>query len=73
MEAMKVEEVENKIKRIYEWNLEWIRYPERVEKSRVKLLHHGERRDELKNYRHIATISVICKLCMLMVRERIDT
>ena len=38
----------------------------------MKLLHKSGRRDELKNYRPIATISVICKLCMLMVRERID-
>ena len=40
--------------------------------SRVKLLHKGGRTDELKNYRLIAIISVTCKLCMLMVRERID-
>ena len=26
----------------------------------------------MKNYRPIAIISVICKLCMLMVRERIN-
>ena len=28
--------------------------------------------DEFKNYRPIAIISVTCKLCMLIVRERID-
>ena len=40
--------------------------------SRVKLLHKGGRTDELKNYRPIAIINITCKLCMLMVRERID-
>ena len=40
--------------------------------SRVKLLHEGGRTDELKNYRPIAIINITCKLCMLMVRERID-
>ena len=38
--------------------------------SRVKLLHNGGRMDEWKNYRPIAIISVTCKLCMLMVREK---
>ena len=38
----------------------------------MKLLHTGGRTDELKNYRPIAIISVTCKLCMLIVRERID-
>ena len=40
--------------------------------SKVKLLHKGGRTDELKNYQPIAIINVTCKLCMLMVRERID-
>ena len=40
--------------------------------SRVKLLHKGGRTDKLKNYRPIAIINITCKLCMLMVRERID-
>ena len=40
--------------------------------SRVKLLRKGGRTDELKNYRPIAIINVTCKLCMLVVRERID-
>ena len=40
--------------------------------SRVKLLHKAGRRDELKNYQPIVIMSVTCKLCMLMVRERID-
>ena len=38
----------------------------------MKLLHTGGRTDELKNYRPIAIINITCKLCMLMVRERID-
>ena len=38
----------------------------------MKLLHKGERTDELRNYRPIAIISVTYKLCMLMVRESID-
>ena len=39
---------------------------------RVKFLHKGRSIDELKNYRPIVIINVSCKLCMLMVRERID-
>ena len=42
--------------------------PKQWKESGVKLLHKGERRDDLKNYRPIA-ISVVYKLCMLMVRE----
>ena len=38
----------------------------------MKLLHKVGRRDESMNCRPIAIISVICKLCMQMVRERID-
>ena len=36
------------------------------------MLHKGGIADYLKNYRPIAIINVTCKLCMLMVRERID-
>ena len=39
---------------------------------RVKLMHKIGRTDELKNYRPIAIINITCKLCMMMVRERID-
>ena len=46
--------------------------PKEWKESRVKLLHKGGRTDELKNYRPIATINVTCKLCILMLRERID-
>ena len=31
--ALKVEEVEKETKRIDEWNLEWSRYPERVQRE----------------------------------------
>ena len=46
--------------------------PKEWKESRVKLLHKVGRTDELKNYRPIAIINTTCKLCMLMVRERID-
>ena len=35
----------------------------------MKLLHKGGRRDYLKNNRSISIISVMCKRCMMMVRE----
>ena len=46
--------------------------PKEWKENRVKLLHKGGRTDEWKNYRPIAIINITCKLCMLMVRERID-
>ena len=46
--------------------------PKEWKDSRVKLLHIDGRRDELNNYQPIAIISVLCKLCMLMVRKRIN-
>ena len=46
--------------------------PKEWKESRVKLLHKGGKTDELKNYRPIAIITITCKLCMLIVRERID-
>ena len=46
--------------------------PKEWKESRVKLLYKGGRTDELKNYRPIAIINITCKVCMLMVRERID-
>ena len=36
------------------------------------MLHKGGIRDELENFRPIAIISVMCKLCIMMVRERIN-
>ena len=38
----------------------------------MKLLYKGGRTDELKNDRPIVIINITCKLCMLMVRERLD-
>ena len=46
--------------------------PKEWKEGRVKLLHKGGRTDELKTYRPIVIINITCKLCMLMVRERID-
>ena len=43
---------------------------EEWKESKVKLLHNDGRREDLKNYRPISIISVICKLCMLIVRKR---
>ena len=45
--------------------------PKEGKESRVKLLHNGERTDQLENYRPIAVINITCKLCMLMVIERL--
>ena len=42
------------------------------QESSMQLLHKGGRTDELKNYPPIVIINVTCKLCMLMVRYRID-
>ena len=46
--------------------------PKEWKESTVKLLHKGRRTDALKNYQPIAIINITCKLCMLMVREKID-
>ena len=46
--------------------------PKEWKESRVILQQKGGRSEELKNYRPITIISVICKLCLLMVRERIN-
>ena len=71
LKALEVEEVD-KLRGLMNGILNGADIPKEWKESRVKLLHKGGRRDELKNYRHIVIISVICKLCMLMVRERID-
>ena len=46
--------------------------PKEWKENIVKLLHKGGRTYELKNYRPITIINITCKLCMMMVRERID-
>ena len=69
--AMEVEEVE-KLRGLMNGILNGADIPKEWKESRVKFLHKGGRTDELKNYRLIAIINIACKLCMLMVRERID-
>ena len=71
LKALKVEEVD-KLRGLMNVLLNGADIPKEWKESRVKLLHKGGRRDELNKYRPIAIISVICKLCILMVRERID-
>ena len=71
LKALEVEEVE-KLRGLMNGILNGAYIPKEWKESRVKLLHKGGRTDELKNYRPIAIINITCKLCMLMVRERID-
>ena len=71
LKALEVEEVE-KLRGLMIGILNGAYITKDWQESRGKLLHKGGRTDELKNYRPIAIISVTCKLCMLMVRERID-
>ena len=71
LKALEVEEVE-KLRGLMNGILNRADIPKEWKESRVKLLHKGGRTDELKNYRPIAIINITCKLCMLMVRERID-
>ena len=46
--------------------------PLQWKESRVVLVHKGGDMSELKNYRPIAIINVICKLCMIIVRDRVN-
>ena len=71
LKALEVEEVE-KLRGLMNGILNGADIPKEWKESRVKLLHKGGRTDELKNYRPIAIKNITCKLCMLMVRERID-
>ena len=71
LKALEVEEVD-KLSGLMNVLLNGADIPKEWKESRVNLLHKGGRRDELKKYRPIAIISVIYKLCILMVRERID-
>ena len=70
LKTLEVEEVE-KLRDMTNRILNGADIPKEWQESKVKLLHTGGRTDELKNCRPIAIISVTCKLCMLMVRERI--
>ena len=46
--------------------------PKEWKESRVVLVHKGGSKKELKNYRPVAIISVVCKLFMMVLRERIN-
>ena len=46
--------------------------PNEWKESRVVLVHKGVIKKELKNYRPVALINVMCKLFMMVVRERIN-
>ena len=71
LKALELEEVD-KLTNLMNRILNGAAIPNEWKERKVKLLHKGGSKDELKNYRPIAIISVICKLYMLMVRERID-
>ena len=71
MEVLEVED-EEKLRGLMNGILNGARIPKEQKESRVKLLYKGGRRGTLKNYLPIAIINVICKLCMLRVRERIN-
>ena len=71
LKALEVKEVD-KIRGLMNGILNGADVPKEWKDNRVKLLHKGRGTDELKNYRPIAIINITCKLCMLMVRERID-
>ena len=71
MKALEVEEID-KLRSLMNGILNGADIQKGWKESRVKLLHRAGRTDELKNYRPIAIMSVTYKLCMLMVRERID-
>ena len=72
LKALEVEEEVEKLRDVMNGILNGSGVPKEWRESRVKLLHKGGRTEELKNYRPIAIINITCKLCMLMVRERID-
>ncbi len=46
--------------------------PDEWKESRVNLIHKGGSKKELKNYRPIAIVNVVCKLCMIIIRNRIN-
>ena len=45
--------------------------PKEGKESRIVLVHKGRSKKELKNYRPVAIIHVVCKLFMMVLRERI--
>ena len=46
--------------------------PKEWKESRVVLIHKGGNHSDMKNYRPIAIISIVCKICMMIVRDRIN-
>ena len=36
------------------------------------MIHKGGNHSDMKNYRPIAIISIVCKICMMIVRDRIN-
>ena len=68
LEVEKVEKLRGLMNRIFNGAV----IPKEWKEIRVKLLHKGGRTDVFKNYQSNAIINVTCKVCMLMVRERID-
>ena len=46
--------------------------PLQWKESGVLLVHKGGNMSELKNYHPIAIINVICKLCMIIVKDRVN-
>ena len=46
--------------------------PEEWKESRVVFVHKGGSKKELKNYRPVAIINVVCKFFMMVLRERIN-
>ena len=46
--------------------------PKEWKESRVTLIHKGGSVHELKNYRPIAIVNIVCKLCMIIIRNRMN-
>ena len=46
--------------------------PKEWKESRVVLVHKGGSKKELKKYRPVAIINVVCKLFIMVLRERLN-
>ena len=46
--------------------------PKEWKESRVVLIHKGVNPSDLKNYRPIAVLSIVCKICIMIMRDRIN-
>ena len=46
--------------------------PKEWKESKVVLIHKGGNHSDMKNYRPIAIISIVCKICMMIVRDKIN-